>query len=113
MLKPDFYSMIGDSFHSSGLRCDPQVARDIATLQSVQVPALAPESSAELEKHRQGIERQAQRTASRGDGGGGEATASAAKDSPPDAELVSLRRMHWQDRNTQGRVFGGAPLQDT
>ena len=84
------------------------MARDTATQKSIQVPALAPESHAELEKHRQGAERQAHRTASRDSGNdvGGEDAAMAEANSL-EAEFVSLRRMHWQDRNTQGRVFGG------
>lgn len=85
------------------------MGRDIATLKSIQVPALAPETHAEVEKHRQGAQRQAARTASRGDGAG-DATVLAPEPQtrPSGSELTSLRQMHWQDRNTQGRIFGGA-----
>ena len=95
--------------------CCAQVGRDIESQKSIQVPALVPGTHAELEKQRQGVQRQAHRQASRSDDTGGAAIEAAAaagiqpESQLPAAGLTSLRRMHWQDRNTQGRVFGGAP----
>lgn len=85
------------------------MGRDIESQKSIQVPALVPATHAELEKHRQGVQRQAHRTASRGGGGDAANKASVPHSQMPGGEFTSLKRMYWQDRNTQGRIFGGAP----
>ena len=89
-----------------------QVARDIASQKSVEVPQLQLETAAQRIQHRLADQRQAAIRAAplapaidgtqggpsrdQGDRGG--------------APLQSVRRMHWQDRNTQGRIFGGVQL---
>ena len=82
------------------------MARDKVTRKSFAVAPLAPETAAQRAQQEAGSTRQAARVVS---GKGPTATlAGADRDGgSPLRSHTSLRRMHWQDRNTQGNVFGG------